>query len=52
MEEHILRAFENRMMMRIFGPWSNEVIGHCTTLRNDEFSRHGENINACRILMM
>jgi hypothetical protein len=27
MEEHSLRVFENRMLMRIFGPKKDEVIG-------------------------
>jgi hypothetical protein len=35
-EEHRLRAFENRMLRRIFGPKRNEMIGGWRKLRNEE----------------
>jgi hypothetical protein len=34
-EEHKLRAFENRVL-RIFGPKSDEVMGRCRKLHNEE----------------
>jgi hypothetical protein len=35
-EEHRLRVFENRLLRRIFGPKTNEVIGGWKKLRNEE----------------
>jgi hypothetical protein len=35
-EVNILRIFENRMLMRIFGPKSDEVIGGWRKLHNEE----------------
>jgi hypothetical protein len=32
MEEHILRAFENRVLKKIFGPKRYEVTGECEEL--------------------
>jgi hypothetical protein len=38
-EEHRLRAFENRVLRRIFGPTRDEVIGGWRKLHNEEL--HG-----------
>jgi hypothetical protein len=35
-EEHRLRVFENRLLMRIFGPERDEVTGEWRKLYNDE----------------
>jgi hypothetical protein len=35
-EEHRLRVFENRVLRRIFGPNSDEVIGEWRKLHNEE----------------
>jgi hypothetical protein len=35
-EEHTLRVFENKMMRRIFGPKSDEVMGEWSKLYNEE----------------
>jgi hypothetical protein len=35
-EEHRLRVFENRVLRRIFGPKSNEGMGECRKLHNEE----------------
>jgi hypothetical protein len=35
-EEHRLRVFENRVLMRIFGPKRNEVTGGSRKLHNEE----------------
>jgi hypothetical protein len=35
-EEHTHTVFENRVLMRIFGPKGNEVIGGWRKLRNEE----------------
>jgi hypothetical protein len=35
-EEHRLRVFENRVLMRIFGSKRDEVIGGCRRLHNEE----------------
>jgi hypothetical protein len=35
-EEHRLKAFENRVLRRIFGPKRDEVTGGCRTLHNEE----------------
>jgi hypothetical protein len=35
-EEHRLRVFENRFLMRIFGPRMDEVTGGWRKLHNDE----------------
>jgi hypothetical protein len=35
-EEHRLRAFENRVLRRTFGPKRNEVTGECRKLHNEE----------------
>jgi hypothetical protein len=35
-EEHRLRAFENRVLRRIFGSKTNEVIGGYRKLHNEE----------------
>jgi len=35
-EERRLRVFENRVLMRIFGPKRNEVIGEWRKLHNEE----------------
>jgi hypothetical protein len=35
-EEHRLRAFENRVLRRIFGPKRDEVIGGWRKLYNEE----------------
>jgi hypothetical protein len=35
-EEHRLRVFENSVLMRIFGPKRDEVIGGWTKLHNEE----------------
>jgi hypothetical protein len=35
-EEHKLRVFENRVLRRIFGPKSDEVIGEWRKLHNEE----------------
>jgi hypothetical protein len=37
MEEYRLRAFENRVLRRIFGPRRDEVTGGCRNLHNKEF---------------
>jgi hypothetical protein len=34
--EHRLRVFENRLLMRIFGPKRDEVTGEWRTLHNEE----------------
>jgi hypothetical protein len=36
-EEHRLRVFENRVLRRIFGPKTDEIIGDWRKLRNKEF---------------
>jgi hypothetical protein len=36
-EEHRLRAVENRMLRRIFGPRKDEVTGEWRKLHNEEF---------------
>jgi hypothetical protein len=36
MEEHRLRAFENRILRRIFGPKRDEVTGERRGLHNEE----------------
>jgi hypothetical protein len=35
-EEHILRVFENRVLMRIFGPKRDDVTGEWRKLHNEE----------------
>jgi hypothetical protein len=35
-EEHRLRVFQNRVLMRIFGPKRDEVVEGWTRLHNDE----------------
>jgi hypothetical protein len=35
-EEHRLRAFENRVLTKIFGPKKDEVIGGSRKLHNEE----------------
>jgi hypothetical protein len=35
-EEHRLRVFENRALMRIFGLKTDEVTGGCRKLHNEE----------------
>jgi hypothetical protein len=35
-EEHKLRVFENRLLMRIFGPKRGGVTGGCRKLHNEE----------------
>jgi hypothetical protein len=35
-EEHRLRVFENRVLRRIFGPKSDEVMGEWRKLHNEE----------------
>jgi hypothetical protein len=35
-EEHRLKAFENRILRRIFGPKRDEVAGEWRTLQNEE----------------
>jgi len=35
-EEHRLRVFENRVLMRIFGPKREEVVGGWRRLHNEE----------------
>jgi hypothetical protein len=35
-EEHRLRVFENRVLMRIFGPKRDEVVGGSRKLHNEE----------------
>jgi hypothetical protein len=35
-EEHRLRVFENRVLMRIFGPRRDEVTGDWRKLHNEE----------------
>jgi hypothetical protein len=35
-EEHRLREFENRVLRRIFGPKSDEVMGEWRKLHNEE----------------
>jgi hypothetical protein len=35
-EEHRLRAFENRVLRRIFGPTRDEVTGEWRKLHNEE----------------
>jgi hypothetical protein len=35
-EEHRLKVFENRMLRRIFGPKSDDVIGGRRKLHNEE----------------
>jgi hypothetical protein len=37
-KEHRLRVFENRVLRRIFGPKSDEVMVEWRKLRNDELS--------------
>jgi len=36
MEEHGLRVFENRILIKICGPKTDEVTGDCRRLPNDE----------------
>jgi hypothetical protein len=36
-EEHRLKAFENRVLRRIFGPKRQEVAGSWRRLHNEEF---------------
>jgi len=37
-EERKLRVFENRVLRRIFGPWSDEVTGERMRLHNEELN--------------
>jgi hypothetical protein len=38
-EEHILRAFENRVLRRIFGPKKDEVTGEWRKLHSEELQK-------------
>jgi hypothetical protein len=36
-QEHILKAFQNRLLRRKFGPKRDEIIGKWSKLHNEEF---------------
>jgi hypothetical protein len=50
MEEHILRAFEKRVLRRIFGPKRDEVTGKWRKLRNKELRDLYPSPNIIRII--
>jgi hypothetical protein len=37
-EKHRLRAFENRVLRKTFGPNRDEITGECKRLRNEELN--------------
>jgi hypothetical protein len=48
-EEHRLRAFENRVLRRIFGPKRNEVTGEWSKLHNEELRDLSSSPSTCII---
>jgi hypothetical protein len=38
-EEHRLNVFENRMLTKIFGPKSNDLVGGLIKLQNEELHK-------------
>ena len=49
-EERKLRVFENRMLMRIFGPKRDEIIGECRELHNEKLSDLCYSPNIIRVI--
>jgi hypothetical protein len=49
-EEHTLRAFENRVLRRIFGPKRDEVTGEWRQLHNEELSDFYSSPSIIRII--
>jgi hypothetical protein len=51
-EEHKLRAFENRVLRRIFGPKGDEVIGGWRKLHNEELHDLYSSLSIIRIIRL
>ena len=49
-KERRLRVFENRVLMRIFGPRRDKVRGECRTLHNDELYDLYSSPNIVRVI--
>jgi hypothetical protein len=49
-EEHRLRVFENRVIRRIFGPRTEEVIGDWRRLHNEELHNLYTSPNIIRVI--
>jgi hypothetical protein len=49
-EEHILKAFENRVLRRIFGLKMEEVVGGWRRLRNEELHNLYASRNIIRVI--
>jgi len=49
-EEHRLRVFENRVLMRIFGPKRDEVTGEWRKLHNEELNDLYSSPNIVRVI--
>jgi hypothetical protein len=49
-KEHILRAFENTVLRRIFGPKREEVAGGWTRLHNEELHNLYTSPNIIRVI--
>jgi hypothetical protein len=50
MEEHRLRVFEKRVLMRIFGLKRDELIGGCRKLHNEELHNSCSVPNIIRVI--
>jgi hypothetical protein len=50
MEEHRLREFENRVLRRIYGPKTNEMIGGWRKLHNEELHNFSSSPNVIRMI--
>jgi hypothetical protein len=49
-EEHRLRAFENRVLRKIFGPKRDEMIGGWRKLHNEELHNLYSSLSTIRII--
>jgi hypothetical protein len=49
-EEHRLRVFENRVLVRIFGPKRDEVTGEWRRLHNEELNDRYSSSNIIRVI--